>query len=203
MNFLAHLYLSGDSDQVILGNFIADFVKGEEAESYQRGVYLGILLHREIDFFTDRHRQVAESKRRLWKRHRHYSSVIVDIFYDHFLAKNWHEYSSSPLENFATFAYSTIQRFDFLLPSKAKKVVPNMVANNWLVNYGNLEGINRAMQGMARRASFESEMASAIEDLQKDYRNFENDFRKFFPQLTEHSTTYLSKLHDTDFSLQK
>lgn len=188
---MAHLYLSGDSDQVILGNFIADFLKGKEAESYQRDIYLGILLHREIDSFTDRHRQVAESKQRLWQRHRHYSSVIVDIFYDHFLAKNWHEYSITPLEDFASHAYSTIQRFDILLPKKVKQVLPHMVANNWLVNYGKLEGINRAMQGMARRASFQSEMASAIEDLQKDYQSFENDFRKFFPELARHCRTYL------------
>lgn len=199
MNFLAHLYLSGDSDQVMLGNFIADFIKGKEAESYQRDVYLGILLHREIDFFTDRHRQVAESKQRLWQRHRHYSSVIVDIFYDHFLAKTWHEYSITPLEDFACHAYSTIQRFDNLLPQKVKQVLPHMIVNNWLVNYGKLEGINRAMQGIARRASFPSEMAGAIEDLQKDYERFENDFRIFFPELATHSRTCLRKLEDTDF----
>jgi acyl carrier protein phosphodiesterase len=100
MNFLAHLYLSGDSDQILLGNFIADFVNGEEAESYRKEVYLGILLHREIDQFTDRHRLVALSKKKLWHKHRHYSRVIVDVFYDHFLAKNWHQYSDTPLKNF-------------------------------------------------------------------------------------------------------
>ncbi len=199
MNFLAHLYLSGDSDQVMVGNFIADFIKGKKAESYQRDVYLGILLHREIDIFTDRHHQVAESKKRLWQRHRHYSSVIVDIFYDHFLAKKWQEYSVIPLEDFARHAYSIIQRFDDLLPQKAQQVLPRMIANNWLVNYGKLEGINRAMQGMARRASFQSEMASAIEDLEKDYEQFENDFSKFFPELAAHSRTYRRKLEDTHF----
>ena len=203
MNFLAHLYLSGNSDQVMLGNFIADFIKGREAKSYQRDVYLGILLHREIDFFTDRHRQFTESKRRLWQRHRHYSSVIVDIFYDHFLAKNWQEYSTIPLKDFACHAYSTIQHFDNLLPDKAQQMLPHMIADNWLVNYGKLEGINRAMQGMARRASFQSEMAKAIEDLQKDYKRFENDFRKFFPELIRHARTSLRKLEDTDFFQKK
>lgn len=203
MNFLAHAYLSGDSDQVMLGNFIADFVKGKAAESYQRNVYKGILLHREIDFFTDRHRRFAESKQRLWSKHRHYSSVIVDIFYDHFLAKNWQEYSTAPLHDFACHVYSIIQRFDALLPLKAKEVLPRMIANNWLVNYQHLEGISRAMQGMARRASFQSEMARATDDLQKDYEKFENDFREFFPELASHAASCLHKLEEGDFVLHK
>lgn len=200
---MAHLYLSGDSDRVMLGNFITDFIKGKVVEPYQSDVYLGILLHREIDSFTDQHPKVAESKQRLWRRHRHYSAVIVDIFYDHFLAKNWPEYSLTSLEDFASHAYSTIKRFDNLLPQKAKQVLPRMIANNWLVNYGKLEGINRAMQGMAKRASFRSSMENAIEDLENDYEKFENDFGNFFPELAAHSITYLRKLEETDFFQQR
>lgn len=197
MNFLAHLYLSGDSDQVMIGNFITDFIKGKDVESYQREFYLGILLHREIDSFTDRHPLVAESKQRLWQRHRHYSSVIVDIFYDHFLAKNWPEYSNTSLEDFACHFYSTIQRFGNVLPQKAKQVIPHMIANNWLVNYAKLEGVNRAMQGMAKRATFQSSMESAINDLQQDYEKFAKDFRNFFPELAAHSINCLRRLEDT------
>ena len=203
MNFLAHLYLSGDSDQVMLGNFITDFIKGKVVGPYQRDVYLGILLHREIDSFTDRHPKVAESKQRLWQRHRHYSAVIVDIFYDHFLAKNWSKYSLTSLEDFASHAYSTIKGFDYLLPQKAKQVLPRMIATNWLVNYGKLEGINRAMQGMARRATFQSSMGNAIEDLENDYEKFENDFGNFFPELAAHSITYLQKLEESDIPQQR
>lgn len=199
MNFLAHLYLSGDSEQIMLGNFIADFVKGKEAESYQRDIYLGILLHRKIDSFTDRHNSFITSKQRLWHRHRHYSSVIVDIFYDHFLAKNWHDYSKTSLEDFACHAYTVIQRHDKILPSRARQIFPHMQAGNWLVNYRNLEGINRAMQGMARRASFQSEMARAIEDLRKDYSSYENDFREFFPRLVDYSGTKLQKMKEQGF----
>lgn len=200
MNFLAHLYLSDDSDQIMLGNFIADFTKGKDTASYEREIYLGILLHREIDSFTDQHRQVARSKQLLWPRHRHYSSVIVDIFYDHFLAKNWDEYSIIPLEKFAQHVYTTLQHSLKMLPEKAQQVLPYMMANNWLVNYRKLEGINRAMQGMARRASFPSEMAGAVEDLETDYEKYEDDFKKFFPELTTHSRAYLKKITDKDFS---
>ncbi len=193
MNFLAHLFLSADTEQLMLGNFIADFAKGGTEESYREEVYLGILLHREIDSFTDRHPQVAKSKQRLWPRHRHYSSVIVDIFYDHFLARNWQRYSNITLDDFAKRAYATIRRFDDLLPQRAKQVLPHMIANNWLVNYARLEGIDRAMQGMARRASFKSEMAGAIEDLRKDYEEFENDFRIFFPELVAYTKTSIKR----------
>jgi len=194
MNFLAHLFLSGDSDQLMLGNFIADFVKGKREDSYEEKILQGILLHRKIDAFTDRHPQVAKSKQRLWPRHRHYSSVILDIFYDHFLARNWKEYSSMQLEDFAGHAYATILRFEDLLPPRAKQVVPNMIAGNWLVNYAELSGINRALQGMARRASFQTEMAGAIKDLQKEYENFETDFRIFFPELVVYSEYSIKNL---------
>jgi len=198
MNFLAHCYLSGDCEAVMVGNFIADFIKGRGAEDYQGDVHRGIMLHRAIDAFTDRHQQVAQSKRRLWQRHRHYSAVIVDIFYDHFLARNWQEYSTIPLADFARHAYGAIQRFDAILPPRAKQTFPRMMANNWLVNYGRLEGVDRALQGMAGRAAFPSSMAGAIGDLQQDYSGFERDFRKFFPELVAHSQTCRQALADSD-----
>ena len=198
MNFLAHLYLSRGSKQIMVGNFIADFIKGEETETFQKEVCLGVVLHRKIDSFTNKHRCFAHSKKRLWPRHRHYSSVIVDIFYDHFLAKNWDEYSTTSLEEFASQAYSSLQQYDEILPARAKRILPHMVANNWLVNYRNLRGIDRAMQGMARRASFPSQMARAAEDLKKDYKSFESDFRNFFPELKAHSINYLQSRLATD-----
>jgi len=181
----------------MLGNFIADFINGQEAESYRKEVYLGILLHREIDRFTDRHGLVAQSKKKLWHKHRHYSRVIVDIFYDHFLAKNWHLYNDTPLKAFAHNAYSILQGFEDLLPQEAKQVLPHMIANNWLANYAKLDGIDRAMQGVARRASFQSEMSCAINDLLKDYESFEEDFTNFFPQITSHSKMFLNALKES------
>jgi acyl carrier protein phosphodiesterase len=147
---------------------------------------------------TDRHRQVAQSRRRLRQRHRHYSAVIVDIFYDDFLARNWQEYSAIPLADFARHACGATQRFGAFLTPQAKQTLPRMIANNWLVNYGKLEGIDRALQGMAGRAAFPSSMAGAMGDLQEDYLNFEHDFRKFFPELVTHSKTCQQALADSD-----
>ncbi len=200
LNILAHLYLSGDSDEILVGNFIADFVNGEEALAYQQRIYLGILLHREIDRFTNNHHLFSQSKKRLWQRHRHYSAVIVDIFYDHFLAKHWRDYSSIKLQEFADLAYSALRKFEDNLPAKAKFVVPHMITNNWLVNYSKLEGIDRAMQGLARRASYPSKMASSVRDLESDYTAFENDFRLFFPLLINHTSATLDNLKNSSLA---
>lgn len=194
MNILAHFYLSGESDQIMIGNFIADFIKTKRAESFQKKICQGILLHREIDDFTNRHDQFTRSKKRLWPRHRHYSSVIVDIFYDHFLASNWEKYSTVSLEEFARNAYATMNKFEDILPEAAREVFPHIRANNWLVNYRLLDGVQQTMQGLSKRARFPSQMASAVEDLRKDYDSYGEEFKLFFPELITHSTTCLNAL---------
>ena len=105
MNFLAHLYLSGNNKEVILGNFIADAVKGKELNRYKEQVQVGIRLHRAIDTYTDKHPVVEKSKERLRGKYHKYAGVIVDMFYDHFLAANWNEYSNEPLNKFTSNAY--------------------------------------------------------------------------------------------------
>lgn len=157
---------------------------------YPAEIRQGILLHREIDSFTDRHLQVARCKKLLWPRHRHYSSVINDIFFDHFLAANWQRYSTDSLASFAEEIYAILEDSKHLMPQKAKEVLPRIIAYNWLVNYGEFEGVNRAMQGMARRASFPSRMDTAVEDLKNHYDDLEDAFHTFFPELIAHCAAY-------------
>ncbi len=187
MNLLAHFSLTSGSETLLAGSFIADFLRGERAPNFPSEVYRGILHHRRIDAFTDRHPLVRRSKRRLWRRHRHYAAVIVDVFYDHLLAHNWHDYSAMTLEEFAHRAYGSLAQFQSLFPTRAKKTFLRMQAGNWLVHYRRLEGVDRALQGLAHRSTFESEMAKAGEDLRRDYRRFEEDFRTFFPLLQQYS----------------
>lgn len=175
----------------MLGNLIADFLKGEKAESYPDDIYRGILLHREIDSFTDRHPQVAKARKRLWPKHRHYSSVLIDIFFDHFLVKHWQEYNSYSIEEYAGRVYSIIADFDYLLPKRAKEVLPRMVAGNWLVHYGTTHGMYQVMQGVAKRAKFSNNLEHATEDLVENYNDLENDFKAFFPELKSHATSHL------------
>ena len=186
MNFLAHLYLSGDDKDLILGNFIADMVKGKQIEKFSPGIIRGIKMHRMIDEFTDSHKIVARSKTRLRSKYRHYSAVIVDMYYDHFLARNWKEYSDVSIDNFLNNAYNVLLRNYLLLPSKAQKILPYMISANWLVNYGDLERLQKNFEGLSRRTPFESGMENAVEDLIKNYNDFLSEFREFFPQLVDY-----------------
>jgi len=192
MNFLAHLYLSGDNAEIKVGNFIGDFVKGKNlTERFPADVAKGIALHREIDWFTDRHPIVRQSKDRLREKYRHYSGVIVDVFYDHFLAGNWNQYSSQPLPDFAEACYATIQQHEKVLPEEVKYMIPYMVKGNWLVNYAGVEGIHRALMGMARRTRFDSRMDEAVEDLRNFHQEFNAEFDIFFPELVMNCATWM------------
>src|SRR5688572_11354829 len=125
MNFLAHLYLSGNNRKLMVGNFIGDFVKGRQAlEKFDPEIIRGIEFHRNIDAFTDTHQVVAQSKNRLRPKYRHYSGVIIDVFYDHFLAKNWNLYHEDSLPNFANHVYRVIESYDPILPQKVKYMLP-------------------------------------------------------------------------------
>ena len=192
MNFLAHLYLSGDNPNIKIGNFIGDFVKGKNlSDRFEAEIVKGIGLHREIDWFTDNHPVVKQSKDRLRPKYRHYSGVIVDVFYDHFLAKNWNQYSNHLLQDFAQACYATIQHYEIILPEEVKYMMPYMIKGNWLVNYSNLEGIQRALSGMARRTRFESKMEESVTDLQENYEDFKKEFESFFPNLIKNSENWI------------
>lgn len=183
MNYLAHIYLSGDNEKLMIGNFIADSVKGNLWKEYEAEVQKGIQLHRAIDYFTDTHEIVKESKKKLWNRYRHYNAVIVDIFYDHFLAKDWSTYHETELHKFVDNAYNILQENYELLPPKIQFLLKHMVKNNWLFNYQFIEGIQKVMQGMSQRTSFKSGMENSTEELVKYYDEFSSEFESFFPLL--------------------
>lgn len=186
MNFLAHLYLSGDFDELMLGNFMADFVKGKPSALIHPQIAKGITLHRLIDTFTDTHPVVKESKKRLQPVYHKYAGVIVDIFYDHFLAKNWTAYSNASLIEFAGNAYTLVNLNKQNLPPAMHQMLYYMQKQNWLVSYEQKEGIARALQGMARRTTFLSHMELAIHDLEKDYDLYLKEFSVYFPLLIEY-----------------
>ena len=184
MNFLAHAYLSGDHPELLIGNFIGDFVKGRDLhERYAINIANGIELHRMIDAYTDSHPVVMESKKRLREDYRHYAPVIVDMYYDHFLASKWDQYHSLPLPEFAANTYRHLQDNESVLPEKLKYMLPYMMHGNWLVNYRAVEGIQRALKGMSRRTAFPSKMEEAVNDLRKHYGAFGAEFELFFPDL--------------------
>lgn len=183
MNFLAHIYLSFDDVQITLGNFFADHIRGNKYKHFPEKIQKGIILHREIDTFTDAHPIAKQSSKRLHKNYSHYSRVIVDIYYDHFLAKNWDNYSNVPLKEYVYGFYDLLEENYEILPLPTKRMMPYMIADNWLLNYANLAGIDRVLNGMNRRTQNKSKMNFAILDLEEHYKEFENEFTAFFEEL--------------------
>ncbi|MFT4831555.1 MAG: acyl carrier protein phosphodiesterase [Psychroserpens sp.] len=187
MNFLAHIYLSFGNEEITIGNFIADSIRGNRHKHLPINVQKGIMLHRAIDTFTDAHPTVRMSTKRLHENYSHYSGVIVDIFYDHFLAKNWERYSDTPLDIFVERFYDLLEENYDILPDGVKRMMPYMISDNWIYNYSNLDGISRVLSGMNRRTKNKSKMNFAILDLEAHYIDFENEFSVFFDELITYS----------------
>lgn len=191
MNFLAHLSLSDNEPKLMVGNFIGDFVRGRNlASKFEPMIFTGIELHRAIDHFTDTHKIVRQSKKRLAGKYGHYSGVIIDVFFDHYLSAKWSDYYPGTISAFAAKAYQTIQDHDPILPDEVKGFLPYMVRQNWLVAYGTFDGLLQALTGIGRRTHI-SNMPDAINDLKEKYQVFDEDFSAFFPQLMEFARTYL------------
>ncbi|MGY6648920.1 acyl carrier protein phosphodiesterase [Wenyingzhuangia sp. IMCC45574] len=193
MNFLAHLYLANTDKEVIIGNFIADTLKGNKYDQFSNGIQFGIKMHRAIDVFTDEHPIFRKSKRRLDPKYRLYKGVIIDLIYDHFLAKNWSKYSAIPLDTFTQGIYELFyDNFD-TLPQKAQHMIPYMAQQNWLYKYRTIQGIGEIMHDMNVRTRGISKMNEAVEDLKENYTIFEEDFTAFFDEIQNYCTEYLKK----------
>lgn len=178
----------------MVGNFIADSVRSAEWGRFKPEVVEGIKLHHKIDFFTDNHSIVEESKERLRPTQSKYSPVVVDILYDHFLAQNFSDYSPVPLEIFAQKAYDLFHRRWDELPLPVQRMLPYMEEGNWLVSYGNRSGLEKVFSGMSRRASFNNSMGNAVAEMFADYEKFEDEFRRFFPLLRDYVNAEIAKI---------
>jgi acyl carrier protein phosphodiesterase len=183
LNYLAHLFLAGTDPEMILGNFIADHVKGSDILKYSSSVRNGISMHRAIDTFTDQHPVVKESIARLRADFRKYAGVIVDMYYDHYLSAHWDEYSDQDLVDFTKTRYDILNTFQPILPVRSSRLLYFMEKQNWLLSYGSFEGMQQAFNGMSRRTTFESNMELAVVNLKAGYPEFRQEFRQFFPDL--------------------
>ena len=198
MNFLAHAYLSFHQPKILVGNFIGDFVKGNLDIQFERELIQGILLHREIDQFTDSHPVVKESQLLLKPVFLRYSSVITDMFYDYFLALNWPTYHDDSLEKFSQEVYEIMGDHLPLLPVKFKNTFKYMQRENWLVTYGTKAGIHRALTGISYRTTFKSNLENATSHLMLHHDKFQMYFDDFFPELIVFSQEMLTKIQQED-----
>lgn len=194
MNFLAHIYLSGDNDLIKIGNFMADGIRGKHFESYPLDVQKGIILHRAIDTFTDAHPIFRQSTKKLHEKYHHYAGVIVDVLYDHFLAKNWNAYSDEKLDVYVAQFYQSLHDNHTILSERTKEIMPYMIQHNWLLSYQTVEGIKRILTQMDSRTKNQSQMRFATYELSEFYSEFEDEFTNFFQELIQFSQTKIITL---------
>jgi acyl carrier protein phosphodiesterase len=183
MNFLAHLFLAGDTPESLIGNLAGDFVKGPLHDRFTPGIRAGIAEHRKIDSFTDSHPNVAAFRRVLIPDHGHYSRVIADVFFDHFLARSFDEYAGESLESFVERVHSVLDQHADELPGTLPHVYPWMRDQQWLLSYREIAGIHTALARMSHRLSRRPRLEAATHHLIDSRHELERRFRAFFPDV--------------------
>ncbi|WP_373399587.1 ACP phosphodiesterase [Algoriphagus halophilus] len=200
MNYLAHAYLSFHQEEILVGNFFGDFVKGKMMDLYPTGIRQGILLHREIDKFTDTHPLVRAGQTYLRPKFGHYSTVITDIYFDYFLGRNWGRYSNQSLEIFTKDVYEQISRYENYFPERFGNLFYWMKKDNWLLNYSSIEGIQRSLTGLSKRTRFDSKMEQAHLALLEKEAEFELIFFAFFEDLKTFAKQKLDEIQQNNDS---
>lgn len=183
MNYLAHIYLSQEKELLSIGNFMADGIRGQQYLDFHPEIQKGILLHRFIDTFTDAHPVYRKSKHKLHDKYGHYSGVIMDIVYDHFLAKNWSKFHSTPLEEYAQNFYAYLKKNHNLLTERTQKILPYMIARDWLTIYASLAGLEMILFQMDYKTKHRANMPEAMIEIQQHYPTLEEEFFTFFEEL--------------------
>lgn len=191
MNYLAHLVFSHESDDEVLGAVLADFIKGPRVlEALSPGVRSAVLLHRRVDAFTDRHEVVRRSCARLSPRWGLYSSVCIDMLYDHLLARDWHRYRVEPLPDFAAACYASFKGQLGRMPDDMRGFISRMIQHDLLCSYARRDGIRIALERLSmyltHRLGRQTHLGPVVDDFYADIDAFASDFEQFWPDLTEH-----------------
>ena len=192
MNYLAHLFLAEPSADSMIGNLLGDFIKGpvhNYETKYNPDILQGIITHRQIDYFTDRHRICKQSKQRINPNLSRYSGIIIDICYDHFLSCHWNQFTSENLNDFINHVYLILQENQAILPANLQKALPSMISQNWLKSYQEIAGIDLTFHRISKRLTRKNNLAMASQELINNYRELEADFLTFFPELINYVQT--------------
>ena len=190
MNWLAHVFLSEPSLEFQLGNLLADVVRGPQREAMSPAFVRGAACHKAIDAFTDAHPVVKRSRARIGSEHRRFSGVLVDVFYDYYLARDWERYSPVTLGAYTAAFYASIQAHPMDLPPSARTMLDRIVRHDLLGSYARVEGVERALRRISTYLSSRWQKQFALErgvrDLLAHEAAFGADFEEFFPALQVH-----------------
>jgi acyl carrier protein phosphodiesterase len=189
MNYLAHLHLGGQRPGQLLGSLYGDFVKGRLQGQFAPDIEGAIQLHRSIDVFTDRHPLVDVALSRFSLTRRRYAGIVLDVFFDHCLARDWTLYADRPLALFTSDVYRVLSS-ERQLPERLARIAPDMVANDWLGSYQEFEVLEQVLRGISRRLTRPEELAAAMQELRRLYEPLSEDFRLFYPQLQDFARNY-------------
>ena len=193
MNYLAHLYLSDSDPDSRVGSLMGDFVKGRVGEDFKPSVREGILLHRKVDSFTDAHPFIRQSKARISPGFRRYAGILVDIFYDHFLATRWHQWSDVSLDEFAGEVYGMLRERQDTFPESMQRSMRYMGSRRLLQSYREIGGVHDALRGIETRLKRPSRLGESVRELELNYPAFRSDFEQFFPLLIEFAQARTSR----------
>lgn len=186
MNYLAHLYLSGENEKVIVGNFIGDYVKGNKFLQFPGAIRNGIIMHRYIDTFTDKHPCVREAKQPLLQDYGLYAGIVIDLFYDHFLALNWRNYSHLSLREFSKYVHAVLLSHFVYLPARVQNFLPSLIQHRRLESYARKEGIFKSLELMSRYTSLPANSKAAMRILQTNYSFYEDNFSRFMQEIIDY-----------------
>jgi len=187
MNYLAHLYLSEPHEEAWLGSLMGDFVKGPLDGRYGSEITRAIAMHRKIDVFTDAHPVVVQSKSRMSTERRRYAGIMVDMFYDHFLARHWQDFHDEPLAEFTGRVYRVLERYHTILPERLQRMAPMMAQWDWLGSYADIGSIYAALNRMGQRLKRENRLMNSADELVGNYAQLEADFRAFLPDVLRYA----------------
>ena len=182
MNYLAHLYLAERSTDSLIGNLLGDFVKGRLRGQYDADIMQGIALHRKIDTFTDAHAITRRSRNLISPGRRRFAGIIVDLGYDHFLARHWHRYTDVELSSFVGEVYRTLEHHSSILPDNLQRLLPLMMSEDWLGSYADLSGVAKALARISLRFKRTNNLIGSVAEIERHYECLENHFVEFFPQ---------------------
>lgn len=182
MNYLAHLHLGGQRPGQLLGSLYGDFVKGRLQGQFASEVEAAIQLHRRIDTYTDSHPRVSAALSRFSLTRRRYAGIVIDVFFDHCLARDWAQYADRPLQQFTADVYRVLAA-EPQLPGRLAQIAPYMAADDWLGSYRDFQVLEQVLRGIARRLSQPEELTAAMGELERLYQPLSEDFRDFYPQL--------------------
>lgn len=192
MNFVAHQVLSFADPEIQIGNLLGEVVRGKDFESFSGNVQKGILLHRQIDTFTDTHKIVKQSTQKFHEKYGKYSPVIVDVIYDYILISNWEKFSEEPYDEFVTNCYELFQDHYNEFPSELQFIVKHMIKHDWFRNYATMDGIKQTLKGISQRSKFENNIGSAVEEMKFHIDELSLEFNEFFPELVSHCKSFIN-----------